>query len=73
MNVKDYVGYGFKGHHKDGKVFIGVIKGVVEIDDFGREVVVIQQEDGKYNAFYMDEIGGWSASLVNGQPVLLRA
>lgn len=70
MNVADYVGYGFRGVRSDKRVFVGVVQDVRTIN--GRQLVVIRQSDDQHKSFYMDTITlGWSASLCNGQPVLL--
>jgi hypothetical protein len=70
ITIADKIGYGFRGVRKDGRVFIGVVRDVRPVN--GRELVIIRQSDDKHKSFYMDEITrGWSASLCNGQPVLL--
>ena len=69
-DVQNYIGYGFRGVRNDGRVFVGVIQDVRPVN--GRALVIIRQSDDKHKSFYMDDItGGWSASLCNGQPVLL--
>jgi len=70
VTITDKIGWGFKGRRKDGRVFIGVIQDV-RIVKGERTLVVIRQRDDKHKSIYMDEIRGWSASLVNGQPWLL--
>ena len=69
VTITDKIGYGFKGTRKDGRVFIGVIQDVRIVKD-SRTLVIIRQQDGKHKSVYMDEIRGWQASLVNGQPFL---
>lgn len=70
-NMIDYVGFGFRGVRKDGRVFVGVVQTVRTVKD--RTLVVIRQENNAHKSFYMDDItGGWSCSLVNGQPLLLN-
>ena len=69
VTICDKIGWGFKGCRKDGRVFIGVIRDV-RIVKGERTLVVIRQTDGNHKSVYMDEIRGWSASLVNGQPFM---
>ena len=70
LDVANYIGYAFRGVRNDKRVFIGVVQDVRIVN--GRQLVVIRQRDDKHKSFYMDTItGGWSAGLVNGQPVLL--
>lgn len=69
MNIADYMGYGFRGVRKDGRVFIGVVESVR--DAAKGTLVVIRQSDDARKSFYMHDItGGWSCSLCNGQPML---
>jgi hypothetical protein len=70
VTICDKIGWGFKGRRKDGRVFIGVIKDV-RIVKGERTLVVIRQKDDQFKSVHMDDIRGWSASLVNGQPWLL--
>jgi hypothetical protein len=72
VTICDKIGWGFKGRRKDGRVFIGVIQDV-RIVKGERTLVIIRQQDSKHKSVYMDEIRGWQASLVNGQPWLPSA
>lgn len=68
MKIADYIGYGFRGIRKDGRMFKGVVQDVRVVKD--RTLVIIRQEDNSHKSFYMEDItGGWSCSLCNGQPV----
>jgi hypothetical protein len=70
ISMVEKIGCGFRGVRKDGRVFIGVIQDVRPVKD--RTLVVIRQSDDSFKSFYFEEITlGWSASLCNGQPVLL--
>lgn len=68
--IHDKVGYGFRGVRKDKRVFVGVVKCVKDIAK--GTLVVIQQSDGHFKSFYLHDLNGWSATLCNGQPVLLN-
>lgn len=69
MNIVSYIGYGFHGVRKDGRVFIGIVQDARPVND--RTLVIIRQADDSHKSFYMDDItGGWSCSLCNGQPML---
>jgi hypothetical protein len=71
MNIVNYIGYGFRGVRNDGRVFVGVVQDARPVK--GRTLVVIRQADDAHKSFYIEDItGGWSASLVNGQPFLLN-
>ena len=69
--IVNYIGYGFRGVRNDGRVFVGVIQDARPVKD--RTLVIIRQADDTHKSFYIEDItGGWSASLVNGQPFLLN-
>jgi hypothetical protein len=71
MNIVNYIGCGFRGVRNDGRVFVGVIQDARPVKD--RTLVIIRQADDAHKSFYIEDItGGWSASLVNGQPLLLN-
>jgi hypothetical protein len=71
MDIVNYIGYGFRGVRSDKRVFVGVVQDVRPIN--GRQLVVIRQSDDQHKSFYMDTITlGWSATLCNGQPVLIN-
>ena len=68
--MENYIGFGFRGVRKDGRVFIGVVQDMRSVN--GRTLVVIRQTDNAHKSVYLDEMtGGHSFSLVNGQPVLI--
>ena len=72
MKIANYVGYGFRGVRKDGRVFVGAVEVVRNIKD--RTFVVIRQSDNSCKSFYMEDItGGWSCTIDNGKPVLINA
>ena len=69
--MENYIGYGFRGVRKDGRVFVGVVQDMRTVN--GRTLVVIRQVDGAHKSFYLDDMpNGHSFSLCNGQPVLVN-
>ena len=68
--MDNYIGYGFRGVRKDGRVFVGVVQDMRTVKD--RTLLVIRQADNAHKSVYLEDMtGGHSFSLVNGQPVLI--
>ena len=68
--MENYIGFGFRGVRKDGRVFAGVVQDMRSVN--GRTLVVIRQLDNAHKSVYLEDMtGGHSFSLVNGQPVVL--
>lgn len=71
ITIHDKIGHGFKGIRKDGRIFRGVVQDVRTVAK--GTLVVIRQLDNAHKSFYMEDItGGWSTTLMNGQPVILN-
>jgi hypothetical protein len=69
--TNNYIGYGFRGVRKDGRVFVGVVQDMRTVKD--RTLLVIRQADNAHKSVYLEDMtGGHSFSLVNGQPVLIN-
>lgn len=69
--TNNYIGYGFRGVRKDGRVFVGVVQDMRIVKD--RTLLVIRQADNAHKSVYLEDMtGGHSFSLVNGQPVLIN-
>ena len=65
--MENYIGYGFRGVRKDGRVFVGVVQDMRTVN--GRTLLVIRQADNAHKSVYLEDMtGGHSFSLVNGQP-----
>ena len=71
ITLTDKIGYGFNGTRKDGRKFAGVIQDVKVVEGKGT-LIVIRQLDNSHKSVYAEQLNGWSASLVNGQPFVLQ-
>ena len=68
--MDNYIGYGFRGVRKDGRVFVGVVQDMRTVKD--RTLLVIRQADNAHKSVYLEDMTrGHSFSLCNGQPVLI--
>ena len=69
--MDNYIGYGFRGVRKDGRIFTGVVQDMRMVN--GRTLLVIRQwDDDAHKSIYLEDMtGGHSFSLCNGQPVML--
>lgn len=65
----DKIGYGFRGVRNDGRVFVGTVLNVA--NTVRGVLLIIKQANNEVKSVYAHDLSSWSASLANGQPVLL--